>query len=320
MATFLSSVLALVVQVSADPAAGAPRADSAAALRANVARDSSDGRAWFDLARALLAGASEYHRHADPDGRDTAGLRAALDSAEFAFARAARLLAEAGARDSAGVLRVAARAERSFLDWEQSGLAAAAASWSEGADEVRLPPLLEELGENLLRACPRGGVLLTAGPVDTYAAWYMHFGRAMRRDLVILPLTAWRADAVFRRRVTRDLKVPSPRERGGGDLPWLRMLVERHPVCASMGFERPPEIRRGLKWKARPLLWVAGPRADEDRVPPGEFVFAALQLGAGAHDTWLGPALALYRRAAREIRGLCQAFGVYGLKEEVGCR
>jgi len=313
MATFLSSVLALVVQASSHSPTGA-------ALRANVARDSSDGRAWFDLARALLGGSSEYHRHADLEGRDTVWLRATLDSAEFAFSRAGQLLTAPGARDSAGVFRVATHAERSFLVWEQSGLAAAAASWTEWAGGVRLPPLLEELGENLLRACPRGGVLLTAGPVDTYAAWYMHFGRAMRRDLVIVPLPVWRTDAVFRRRVTRDLKVPAPPERAAGDVPWLRMVVERHPVCASMGFAQPPEIRRGLKWKARPLLWVAGPRADDDRVPPGEFVFAALQLGAGAHDTWLAPALALYARAVRETRGLCQPFGVYGLKEEVGCR
>lgn len=313
MATFLSSVLALVVQASSHSPAGA-------ALRANVARDSSDGRAWFDLARALLVGSSEYHRHADLEGRDAVWLRATLDSAEFAFSRAGQLLTASGARDSAGVFRVATHAERSFLVWEQSGLVAAAASWMDWAGGVRLPPLLEELGENLLRACPRGGVLLTAGPVDTYAAWYMHFGRAMRRDLVIVPLPMWRADAVFRRRVTRDLKVPAPPERAAGDVAWLRMVVERHPVCASMGFKQPPEIRRGLKWKVRPLLWVAGPRADDDRVRPGEFVFAALQLGAGAHDTWLAPALALYGRAVRETRGLCQPFGVYGLKEEVGCR
>jgi len=314
MATFLSSVLALVVQASSHSPAG----DAGAALRANVARDSSDGRAWFDLARALLGGSSEYHRHADLEGRDTVWLQATLDSAEFAFSRAGQLLTAPGARDSAGVFRVATRAERSFLVWEQSGLAAAAASWTEWVGGVRLPPLLEELGENLLRACPRGGVLLTAGPVDTYAAWYMHFGRAMRRDLVIVPLAVWRADPVFRRRITRDLKVPAPRERRADDLAGLRMLVEHHPVCASMAFERPPDI--GRKWKVRPLLWAAGPRADDDRVPPGEFVFAALQLGAGAHDTWLAPALALYGRAVRETRGLCQPFGVYGLKEEVGCR
>jgi hypothetical protein len=65
---------------------------------------------------------------------------------------------------------------------------------------------------------------------------------------------------------------------------------------------------------------VAGRRADQDRVPPGEFVFAALQLGIAQRDTWLAPALALYRRAARETRGLCGPFGVYGLKEDVGCR
>jgi hypothetical protein len=87
-----------------------------------------------------------------------------------------------------------------------------------------------------------------------------------------------------------------------------------------MGFERPPEIRPGLKWKTRALLWVAGPRADDDRVPPRDFVFAALRLGADEGDVWLAPTLDLYRRAVRQNRGLCEPFGVYGLKAAVGCR
>src|SRR5438034_10880566 len=50
---------------------------------------------------------------------------------------------------------------------------------------LRVPPVLDELGENLLRACPAGGVLLTAGDADFYAAWYMRFARGLRPDLLV---------------------------------------------------------------------------------------------------------------------------------------
>src|SRR5205809_830132 len=80
--------------------------------------------------------------------------------------------------------------------------------------DLRVPPVLDELGENLLRACPAGGVLLTAGDADFYAAWYMRFARGLRPDLLVLPLAAWRSDAVLRARLMADLKLG---HRGGAD-------------------------------------------------------------------------------------------------------
>ncbi|MGH7699935.1 MAG: hypothetical protein ACREMJ_05395, partial [Gemmatimonadales bacterium] len=89
MATFLSSALALatLLQASSDSA----RVDSAAQVRARVAADSSDGRAWLDLGRDLLRRSAAYHRHADT-AADTVWARAALDSADEALTRAAALL------------------------------------------------------------------------------------------------------------------------------------------------------------------------------------------------------------------------------------
>jgi hypothetical protein len=172
---------------------------------------------------------------------------------------------------------------------------------------------LEELGENLLRACPRRGILLTAGDADTYAAWYMRFARGLRPDLLIVPLTVWTSDSVLRGRVLREA-----RQRGSA----LKALAERRggPLCASMGFDRAPELRPKVRWNAHPLVWVAGAESKGDRVPAEDFVFAALQLAIGQHDTWSPPAVALYRRAAGVTPALCRPLGTFGIQAEVGCR
>src|SRR5439155_848145 len=80
---------------------------------------------------------------------------------------------------------------------------------------------------------------LPAGDADFYAAWYMRFARGLRPDLLVLPLAAWRSDAVLRARLMADLKLG---RRGGADA-WLAELVRRRPVCVSMAFDRPPETR-----------------------------------------------------------------------------
>jgi hypothetical protein len=228
-----------------------------------------------------------------------------LDSADEAFSHATRFLSDAGARDSAAVLRVVAREQLSLLVWELQGQAGVPTAWR-GVDDVELPAVLEELGENLLRGCPRGGIVLTAGALDGAAVGYMRFARGLRPDLTPIPLDSWRRDAVLRRRVSGDLK--------------LERLADRRPVCATMAFERPPDIRRSVRWHKRPLLWVSGPKATADQVASRDFVFAALRLASDEQDTWLDPVLQVYRRAARQTPGLCEPLRVYGLSSEVGCR
>src|SRR5256886_8783731 len=168
--------------------------------------------------------------------------------------------------DSARVFRVGAWAARSWLGWEAGGVKAGVEAWGPLPMDLRVPPVLDELGENLLRACPAGGVLLTAGDADFYAAWYMRFARGLRPDLLVLPLAAWRSDAVLRARLMADLKLG----RRGGDDAWLAELVRRRPVCVSMAFDRPPETRPRIRWETRPLVWVAGPEGKSPRVPPRE--------------------------------------------------
>ena len=327
MAIFLSSALAVTVLAQGGPA------DSIARLWARVAEDSSDRQAWFQLGRAYMRLSAEYHLHRPlppplPPPRDTAWARAVLDTADQAFARAALppaggAEAVAGAvADSARVFRVYAWGERAILAWELGGVDAAAQAWGSLPAELKLPPVLEELGENLLRACPRRGVLLTAADADSYAARYMRLVRRFRPDLLIVPFALWRTDTVFRARVSAELKLGHVAARGGTahESRWLRTLVERRPVCASMGFDRAPETRPQIRWRARPLVWVAGPDVREDRVPPRDFDFAALRLALDRQEVWAEPALVLYRRAAAVTPALCEPLRTFGLTAEVGCR
>lgn len=306
MATFLfSGLLALATQAPPVAAAG----DSVrAAWWARVAADSTDGRAWLGLGQAYLQLAAEYHLHRGAPDSNRA--RATLDTAEHALLRAGRWTAGTRAADSAQLFLAFSYGERAYLDWEAGGQGAATAAWHKLPETVRLPPVLEELGENLLRACPRGGILFTANDIDTQTAWYLRFVRGLRTDLLIVPFARWRGDTVFRRQVVRELKVRDASLRG---------LAEGRALCASMAFERPPEARPQVKWHKRPLVWVAGRETKADRVPAQDFVFAALRLALDQHETWTAPALAVYRRAAGNVSDLCRPLRTFGLRSEVRC-
>jgi len=150
----------------------------------------------------------------------------------------------------------------------------------------------------------------------------MRFARGLRTDLLIIPYAVWTSDAPFRQRLARELRLPRTARGSGGDQVGtsIRAFATRRPVCASMGFEKPPEVRPAVKWNKRPLVWVTGKESKADRVPARDFVFAALRLAIDEHETWTPPAVALYRRAAENVGGLCKAFETFGVVAEVGCR
>jgi hypothetical protein len=306
MATFLyKAALGLLLAQSPTPP------DSLRAeLWARLSADSTDGPAWLALGRVYLERGAAYHAHRKPVPVDTIAAHATLDTAQLAFDRAIRWSPGTRTADSARVFRVYAVGERAYVDWETAGAAAATLTWHTLPESLRLPPVLEELGENLLRACPHQGLLLTADETDTQAAWYLRFGRGLRPDLVVMPLERWRTDSVLRNRVLRELKARDVS---------LRTLAQTRAVCASMGFEKAPELR-SIKWNRRPLVWVTGKESKADRVPARDFVFAALRLAIDEHETWTTPALTLYRRAAEQVGDLCKAFETFGVEEEVGCR
>jgi len=323
MGIFLSSALTLAVLLQAPVPTGVGRGgppDSIAALRDRAARDSTDAELWLLMGRAYLELGAEAHGPGHRAPEDSAWANAILDTAEGALTRAAALAGPLGASavgDSARVLRVGTWAARSWSAWEVAGIAAGQDAIGPLPTDLRLPAVLEELGENLLRACPAGGVLLTAGGADSYAAWFMRFARNLRPDLLVLPLAMWREDALLRARLTRDLKL----SRRGDTDPWLRELARRRTVCVSMGFERPPDTRPRIAWQARTLQWVAGAGTSSPRVPPRDFVFAALRLALDDNDPWAAPALAAYTRAARDTPGLCEAMATFKVASDVAtCR
>jgi hypothetical protein len=127
---------------------------------------------------------------------------------------------------------------------------------------------------------------------------------------MIVPYNRWYADSVLRNRLLREMKTRDPS---------LRALSQSRAVCATMGFERPPD-ERALNWNKRPLVWVTGRETKADRVPAQDFVFAALRQAVDEHETWTGPVLAIYRRAASNVSALCKAFDMFGLAGEAWCR
>ena len=279
------------------------------ALWARVTTDSTDASAWFELGRRYLQ-LGEYHGHRKPAVIDTGWAHASLDTAQLAFERAARWSAGTRTADSARVFRIYTYGERAYVDWESAGSQAATLDWHALPEGLRLPPAIEELGENLLRACPHQGILLTATDLDTQAAWYLRFARGLRPDLIVVPAARWRSDTVLRNRVAKELKAR--------DLS-LRALGQSRAVCASMAFEKPPE-ERAVKWSKRPLVWVSGKETKADRVPAQDFVFAALRQAVDEHDTWTEPVMLTYRRAVEKVGALCKAFETFHLDVEVGCR
>ncbi len=301
----------LLVQTPSSPPPSASQDTARASVWARVAADSTDGVAWLDLGRYYLQLGADYHAHKKPVVVDTVLAHAILDTAQQAFDRSARLSTGTRTADSARVYRVYAVGERAYVDWESGGIAAATLAWHSLPETLRLPPVLEELGENLLRACPHQGMLFTASDMDTQAAWYLRFARGLRPDLFVVPLDRWRTDSVLRNRGLRELKTRDPS---------LRALGQTRAVCASMGFEGAPEQRPAVKWNKRPLVWVSGKETKADHVPPQDFVFAALRLAVDEHQTWTAPVTALYRRAVTNVSGLCKAFETFGLESEVGCR
>ncbi|HEX4599860.1 MAG TPA: hypothetical protein VH116_00600 [Gemmatimonadales bacterium] len=327
MATSLCSLLAAAAlwqtpasAVGPPVPATTPAPDSLAVLRARVARDSTDAAGWLLLGRGYLERGDDAHGALRRAAADSVVVRAWLDTADQALVRAATLFGPAGASvpgDSARALRVGVWSARARLAWAERGIATGPQEWGPVPPDLKVPPVLEELGENLLRACPMWGVLLTAGDADSYAAWYMRFARGLRPDLLTVPLSALRADSGLRARVAADLRLG---RRTAGDA-WLHELVKRRPVCVTMAFERPPEPRPRIGWAVRPFLWVAGPEGRRERVPARDYVFAALRIALDERDPWAAPALTVYAHGARVTPALCEPLRTFKVASDVAsCR
>jgi len=316
--TGLVLVLALVqadslpAHVRAAQLEGAGQRDAARRLLVDaVRRDSTYREAWQALGESLLRSATAARLAPSEVGSGrVAPVPTLLDSADQAFVHAALL----GRADAAGY-RVFVWGERALLAWGDSGIAAAQRTVPTLPLDVRPPAILEELAENILRACPSEGLLVTARDEDTYATLYLRLVRGLRSDLYIVPFGSWAADSAFQRAAASDLGIrPFP------DADWLEVVAKRRPVCATAWFIPPPPAG-GLRWVPHPLLWTAGPVDDQETVSEGEFVFVALlEAVAGGGGRWASAAVDFYRHAVRVNRRLCEGMRVFGVDiRQLGC-
>lgn len=324
MAAFLFRALLLARLAQAPPPAPSspqvPSPDSLAVLANRVAKDSGDAAAWMALGRAQLRSADAYHTHAGPP--DTAWARSTIAAAESSLSRAAFLRPGLGLGDSAATYRMVARADRAALEWEIGDSAAADSVWRAVPSTWRLPPVLEELAENLLRGCPPRAVLLADNDVVSAAAQYLRFHGGIRPDLLPVTLSRYRTDSVFATRVGRDAGLKRPPRRSENTEARILALAAIRPVCAGADFGAPPGGHGRLVWQVRPLVWVSGKGADAaPKIPASDFVFAAFKFALDANDPWGRFALDIYRHAARLAPALCPAFATYGVaRSKTGCR
>lgn len=272
------------------------RKDAADLLGKWLSEHPTDGRAWHYLGRIHLDDARRWHRDGHADGTDGGML---LEFAGAAFEQAQHLLADSGT-----VYRVLVGVERATYRVETDGWRAAVAQ-PVSAEELPLPPVLGELGENLLASCPAGGVLVTGSMVETAAAW----GRWLlhpeaRRELVLLRTDLYTWDPRYRVRMAEELGVPIDDE-----LPVALMKVaSQRPLCVSPTVDSltAPQLR----WRPVRLVLAAGP----EPVPGDSGVLSVHQLALTglAGSVWSEAARDVYDLAARRNRSLCRTLFMPG--------
>lgn len=264
------------------------RGAAADLLGQHLAEQPNDGRAWLFLGRIYLADAQRWHRDghsAEPSGT------LLLDFAAAAFEQSQQLLA-----DSGNVHRVLTAIERTTNRVEQLGWSGAVGHGL-AAEELPLPPLLSELGRNLLASCPRGGVLVTGSMVETAAVWGTRLLDGTRADLILLrpDLYAW--DARYRSAMAAALDVDSTAE-----LPTalLRASANR-PICLTPTVDS--VTAPALEWRAVRMVLTAGPSAikGEEQLSVHQFARTGL-----AGSVWSEAVRDVYDLAARRNHSLCQ--------------
>ena len=255
-------------------------------LGRHLSQEPNDGRAWFYLGSIYLAEAQHWHRAGHPPDISSASL---LDFASTSFEPAQELLT-----DSGGVFRVIVAMERATLRIEKGGWDSMATR-SLRADELPLPPVLVELGRNLLASCPHNGVLLTGSLTETAAVWGIRL-QGERSDVVLLRADMYQWDPRYRARMARKLGADSAAELPAA----LAVAAQGRPVCLAPAVDS--IAAPGLEWHANRLVLATTP-------PPTGFVpqlsvFHFARTGL-AGSVWTASARDIYDLAARRNRALC---------------
>ncbi len=266
------------------------RKDAADVLGRWLSEHPTDGRAWHYLGRIHLADAQRWHRaghEGDPDG----GML--LEFAGAAFEQAQHLLADSGT-----VYRVLVGAERATIRVETDGWDALQ-TMNFTPEELPLPPVLAELGDNLLESCPSNGVLVTGSMVELAAVWGAWLlDRVHHADQILLRPDMYAWDARYRVRMAAAMGVPI-------DLPLPEALIEvsnHRPLCLTPAVDS--VTAPALAWRPVRLVLAVG----VDHAPPADSgVLSVHQLAITglAGSVWSEAARDVYDLAARRNRELC---------------
>jgi hypothetical protein len=260
-------------------------------LGRHLSQQPSDGRAWFYLGSIYLGEAQRWHRAGHPPGTSSASL---LDFASTSFEPAQELLT-----DSGGVFRVVVAIERATLRIEKSGWDSMATR-KLPADEVPLPPVLVELGQNLIASCPRNGVLVTGSLAETVAVWGIRL-QGERGDLLLLRPDMYQWDPRYRARMAKAIGADSVAELPAA----LAAAARAHPICLAPAVD---SINGpGLEWHAHRLVLTTAPPPTGFVPPLSVFRFARTGLTG---SVWTSSARDVYDLAARRNHALCSTLFV----------
>ena len=261
-----------------------------------------DGRAWFQLGRFYLLDARDWHlqgHRGDPDGL------LYLDFAATAFDQAVRLSVDSGT-----VFRGLAELERSVIFLEDSGWSASARAGIT-AEAPAMPPVILELGANLLASCPVGGVLLVGTDLEALSVWYDN-GNLRSRGILSLHPARYATDSLYRRRIAEAMETdPGLPIRNA-----LAGVATRRPLCLSPTADS--AAAPALTWSASRLARVSRP------VKPGPEALSLTELLAATRQggsVWVGEVRGIYDNATRYNGLLCSSFlPVFGDTPPPACR
>jgi hypothetical protein len=264
------------------------RGDAKMFLGEYLALSPTDGRAWFALGRIHLGDAQRWHREGHP--AEGSGIPV-VEFATSAFEQAHHLLA-----DSASVYLVLAVVERTTMRIERLGWAGAMQPLR--PEELPLPPVLTELGRNLMGSCPSGGVLVTGSLVETAAVWGVRLLDDERGDLVLIRPDLYEADLEYRGQMAMAIGA----EPATGLTEALVRAAKRRPVCITPTTDS--ITNAALDWDPNELVLVAGPFANGE--PPVALSVHQLARTGLAGSVWSEAAREVYELAARRNRRLCE--------------
>lgn len=267
------------------------RQEAADVLGKWLSEHPTDGRAWHYLGTIHLADAQRWHR-AGHEGEPEGGML--LEFAGAAFEQAQHLLADSGT-----VYRVLVGAERATNRIESEGWQALEAL-AFSPEELPLPPVLAELGDNLLGSCPGNGVMVTGSMVEMAAVWGRWLvQRGDRQDLILLRPDMYAWDARYRVRMAEAMGVPIDLS-----LPDALLRVSaRRPLCITPTVDS--LTAPALAWRPVRLVLAAGV---EPSPTDGATALSVHQLALTglAGSVWSEAAREVYDLAARRNRELCR--------------